>query len=167
MRSRCAGSCAKSAACCSQLKGYGARFLPFTIEINGDVSKYVIPFGFLVTDRPQTLATQRAALEQKMQRWDPSTEFWYDALQKGQIPNLCSFPGDTYAGLASHDRWPTSVPRQALYGAHREWCREHRKLHPANDSAFAKKLRKLCPNIGDSRPTTGRRERHCVLPSLG
>ena len=121
--------------------------------------------GFVVTDRPTTEATERAALEQKMQRWDSATEFWHTTLQKGRIRNLSLgfVAGQDHTGL-----WPRHCERGALYNIYQGWCKDNGEKHPANRETFGRKLRELCPKIADTRPTNdaGKRPRQHLIPPL-
>jgi hypothetical protein len=120
--------------------------------------------GFHPREKPRS----RFGFDMKVRSADSVTRWLYECLQAGKLVGEPAPLGGMT--VDSGNVWEASYAKDMVTLAYQHWCRRQNERHPESESNLYKKLKKLIPEMGDSRPTdpkTAKRYRCATFPDLG
>jgi hypothetical protein len=109
---------------------------------------------------PRDFPKTEALADQVIASMDSVKKFWYTALQDGEIDSNET----SYFQYHDFGDW---IATEDLYKAYEDFCKKVKERYPAISNVLMKSLKKLCPDMRDSkRSVEGRRKQGYSLPDL-
>lgn len=106
---------------------------------------------------PRKFPHSKDAFDIKIRSATPTDKYIYNVLKNG-----CFDIGNN----SPNGLWGENISKDSVFQDHRAWCTKNGIKH-SEDDPFSKRLRKIIPSIGDTRPTEeGRRINKYTLPPL-
>lgn len=111
----------------------------------------------LTNFNPRRFPNNNEAFDIKLRSANTADKYIYNALQEGSFDIGNALPNEI---------WNECISTESVFEDYRSWCLRNGVKHSEKD-VFSKRLRKLIPSIGDTKPTIyGKRVAKYTLPSL-